>query len=147
MTLFHLSWGLLGPGSLIMPGNWGRILMAIGWQHQQAPKEIMLELARQRTAPQKPSRLECCFAFLSREESDRFRPYAGFHHHVLYEVELAEPDKGFSVFDIALMRMDGPLRVDWADAYWNGVVEIGETQPPNIREVLTLSPLRVVRVA
>jgi hypothetical protein len=145
MTLFHLSGGLFGPGSVIIPGNWGRILKAQSWQHAQAAKEVMLETARLRVAPEKPSRLECCFAFLSPEEADRFRPYAGFVHHVLYEVELVDPEKGFSVCDIALMKVDGPLRVDWADAYWNGVVEIAETRPPNIREILTLSALRIIR--
>ena len=64
-TFFHLSGGLLGEGSVILPGNWGRILRAYGWQHPQAAKEMILEAARLRIAPGKPSRLECCFAFPS----------------------------------------------------------------------------------
>jgi hypothetical protein len=33
ISYYHLSGALLEPGSVIMPGNWGRIVTAYGWPH------------------------------------------------------------------------------------------------------------------
>jgi hypothetical protein len=143
MELFHLNSGLLGPGSIIHPGNWGRVLMFHGWNHHQAAREMMLESARINGHADKPSRLKCCFAFLTIEEADRFRPM-GFDTHILYRVALADHAAATFTADTALCTFDGTPRIDWGNAYWNGVTEIGQTRPPHVREVLTLSPLKIL---
>lgn len=137
MTLFHFSGGMLGTSSIILPGNWGRVIEFHGWNHNCAAREMMLEAARLRHKD-KPSRLKCCFAFLTLDEAERFRPN-GFQAHMLYRVELEKPEEAIFIADTALCSFNGTARPEWADAYWNGVAELSDTRPPHIREILTLS--------
>src|SRR5262245_46478650 len=60
--LSHASSILLGPGSIILPGNWGRIIRAGGERHNRWPDEQVLEAVRLARYPKLPSRLDACFA-------------------------------------------------------------------------------------
>jgi hypothetical protein len=84
---------------------------------------MALEAARLRIAPEKPSRLNAAFVFLSVDEANRFRYPAppqrsGFEFHALYRVALREPDVPHCVVDWRLVNPVGDLRPDWAEAYW-----------------------------
>lgn len=153
-TYFHLAGIRLEPGSVIMPGNWGRVIRAIGWNHSHALREYALEQARQARFAHRPSRLESCFGFLSAAEATVFQQRTqGFQFHILYQVELTR-DEGVFVTDSRLCAPQGNLRVDWADVYWEGAdyphIHVSgmdwqaATQGLPLPEMLTTSPLVVI---
>ncbi len=59
---------------------------------------------------------------------------------VACEVELADAASPLFEADWTLVSPHGMLRLDWADEYWQGAGEGRAT-----REVLTLSPLRILK--
>ena len=136
----------LAPGSVVEPGNWGRILMkytANDPGQQLLVRELIFENTRLSAFPNKPSRLEAAFVFKTR---DAVPPdFLGSRRFdLLYEVELVDPS--------ALSHKAGMNLVDWpsgesvemlferARRYWAGE-EIA------IPELVTLSPLRIVALA
>jgi hypothetical protein len=48
---YHLHGGLLAPGSTILPGNYGRIIRAYGWQHNMAVRETATDTSALVGAP------------------------------------------------------------------------------------------------
>jgi hypothetical protein len=158
---FHLSGASLAVGSVIQPGNWGRIIRTVGWRHPEALKEMALENARNTRFSHRPSRLECAFAFVDGDEARNFRArIPGFTHHLLYRVSLLDPDAVSHVTD---SRLSGPqlnslLDDNWADAYWKdfdpatlvipgignwAAVAVHSPGGLQSREMLTLSALRI----
>lgn len=158
---FHLAGPILEPGSIIAPGNWGRIVRRLGWAHAFALREMALEEARILRFPDRPSRLEAAFVSPTIEEANRFRfiqgQVTGFEHHCLYRVKLLNPEALTFTTDHRLVTPSGLLRPDWADVYWRGLDPQGIPGPiPGIdhatmladntgpyREILTLSHLVV----
>ena len=63
----------LGRGSVVLPGNYGRMLRLGGWGHPQAMREVLLEAVRMRDFPDRPSRQNCVFCCLTVEEAALFR--------------------------------------------------------------------------
>jgi hypothetical protein len=57
MPLYHCSPAWLEPGSVIRPGNYGRVLKLNGPKHNHWLREEMLEFVRKHAFPDKPSRL------------------------------------------------------------------------------------------
>lgn len=154
---FHLSGAMLGPGSIIKSGNWGRIIRSWKWQHNSAFREMVLESARVLRFPHRPSRLECAFAFRSLDDARVFRQFNfnGFGKHVLYRVALCDPEAPAHDADTRLLNPLGDLRPDWADAYWMERAKQLDAIPgldaslraaPPLPEMLTLSDLRVEEV-
>ena len=145
MRLFHVAPTALRTGSVIEPGNWGRILALYrynpsnnGWM---MARELAFEMERLRTAPKAPSRTEACFALPSLDEAQRYR-FANAPLNVILEVELSEPDAACHYgFLQQFEGMHDQLFIasvkQRAEDYWNG---IGEGD----REVVTASGLRVV---
>lgn len=77
VVLFHCAPIPLAEGSVIEPGNWGRVVQlelprTPAWPLQCA-KELILEHARLHLAPQAPSRLSCAFACRTLEEATMYR--------------------------------------------------------------------------
>lgn len=157
---FHLAGPILAVGSVIKPGNWGRIIRGYGWSHTQAIKEMALENARVLRFPHRPSRLDSAFVFLTADEGRDFRQrIGGFTHHVLYRVSLDNPSALSHVTDSRLSGPQGSLHHDWTDFYWrefdptslvipgvNGVWASAVANAPggiNSREMLTLSDLTI----
>lgn len=148
---------MLGPGSIIKSGNWGRVIRSWKWQHNSALREMVLEAARVLRFPHRPSRLECAFAFRSLDDARVFRHhnFNGFGKHVLYRVALCDPEAPSHDADTRLLNPLGDLRPDWADAYWTdrdrqldaipGLDASLRAAPP-LPEMLTLSDLRVEEV-
>lgn len=155
MNYFHLAGPQLAVGSVIEPGNWGRIIRRASWAHNLAIREMALEHARALRFPSRPSRLDAAFVLPTREEAERFQSKEqGFNMHVLYRVTLRKPDSDIFITDWRLCTPCGAFRNDWPDAYWSGVDEAGRGSVPGIdwptgeegaphREVLTLSQLQI----
>lgn len=86
MPYFHCAPIRLGAGSIIEPGNWGRIKR----QFEQLPttnyREIALEFGRLALNPEAPSRLDCVFCCESRDDAEQ---YVAAHStwSVIHEVE------------------------------------------------------------
>lgn len=152
-SYYHLSGAHLESGSIIVPGNWGRVIRHYGWQHNFALREMALEAARIRLAPHLPSRMDAAFVLPTLEEARAFRTNSqGWQSHLLYRVTLCDPNATSHVVDSRLCGPAGTLRADWADAYWldpaaaaipgidNWAAATGGVQ---LREMLTLSKLRV----
>jgi hypothetical protein len=153
VNFFHLAGIQLAPGSIVEPGNWGRIILATGPQHPEYQREIALENARLAKYPHKPSRLKAAFTSVDAGEAKAFRArIPGFTHHILYWVELAEPHAPSHLTDTRLGKPQGTQAYDWADLYWRdydaAAIEIpgigswvGATNGIACREIVTLSPL------
>lgn len=159
-SFFHLAGQSLGPGSTILPGNWGRVIRRWGWVHTLAVREMALETYRLAHHPDLPSRMEAAFVFLTVEEANALKvgeggQRTGFEQHCLYRVRLTVPYAPSFVADHRLVAPVGPLRHDWAELYWRGLDTNGNPRfqqgdaAVNVpadgrgpyREMLTLSPL------
>ncbi len=137
--LFHCAAIPLGPGSLILPGNWGRLKRRFETDALQISREAILEDYRRRHWPDKPSRLKAAFACLTLEIA---RNYHAKHAPatLLYKVELLDPTApihygDYEVCMAGFQGIDGMQAV--AKRYWQG-------ESMNSPEIVTLSPLRVI---
>lgn len=90
---FHVAPILLGTGSVIHPGNWGRILRL--YQAKDANfvlyRETVLEQIRANEFSCKPSRLNCLFLLRSREDAIHYMKVAA-PLGLVYEVVVDNPD-------------------------------------------------------
>ena len=156
---FHLAGTLISNGSIIDPGNYGRIIRMHGWAHTQALREMAIETARLARFPEMPSRLDCCFAFLTAAEARFYQgTVAGFGYHILYRVSLAQKNAKVHIANYKGLIPIGQLNGTWPDSYWKPDPDANwqlaaSADPPIIeqmamrgeltREMLTLSPLVV----
>ena len=154
VSYFHLSGAMLALGSIIMPGNWGRMIKTLGWQHNLAIREMALENARVARYPNRPSRLDASFVLPTLEEARNFKQLiGGFGNHILYRVTLCDPDALSHITDSRLCGPAGNIRHDWVDVYWMdfaaqaaalpGIDWAAATGGLQLREMLTLSQLRI----
>jgi hypothetical protein len=152
-TYFHLTPIRLAAGSIIQPGNCGRII-----RKYQSPvtnmqtfgnawiiaREIVFDNVRMTRFPSKPSRLEAAFCCLDEPSARTYQAQAdGFKIQTLHEVELVDPSRPTHQAPLPMVDFaPGTLFVDEttqrAVAYWSG-------DPNGNQEIVTLSPLRVVR--
>jgi hypothetical protein len=145
---FHFNSSLLGPGSIILSGNWGRIVQLIGTQHREWERERILEEIRKAEFPDLPSRLECIFYFRSRAEAELYRMLLATNARlmVLYEVQLLDP---YVPQHVADWKGTGPYdeSKEWARRYWRGDImpDQGPKPGPLCRETLAVVPLRVLQ--
>lgn len=132
MILFHLVHVRLAPGSVILPGNYGRLIRRIGWQHSNALREAVLENVRAAAFPDRPSRLSCVFCLPSEDSARVFQAENdGFPHHVLHRVRVVA---GLGSGRVPVHRTDwrwvNPAATAgevpgtvWAERYWRGLHE------------------------
>jgi hypothetical protein len=90
MQYFHATSVLLQPQSVILRGNWGRIVRKFGHRHNLAMRESVLEHVRDAEFPALPSRFECAFVFDSLDEAVHYVQEKGREPMVVYEIELLE---------------------------------------------------------
>jgi hypothetical protein len=126
MPLYHVTQILLQPGSVILPGNYGRILGMYQMRDANAVlyRERFLEDIRQREFPKKPSRLSSSFCLESLQEAQFYRDNLAGRYHVIYEVELVDPGCNQHRADYnkvsPLMSEMAARMEDVARAYWMG---------------------------
>jgi hypothetical protein len=155
LQLVHLSSTALGPGSIVLPGNWGRVFGVLGWKHNRSVLEMALEASRKRVSPGAPSRLEAAFLCPTMQASANYLPASflfpdGETMALPYEVELVDPQSPsiLAYWHMVSPSPGSPLTDDWSDAYWATAVPLSAWQTIgdlNSREVLTTSALRIVR--
>ena len=109
--LFHAAPLKLAPGSVVLPGNWARIIRAIGERHDRWHQEGVLEQLRAARYAHLPSRLDACFACVN-EEALRFFVRHGNKDNpcppVLYEVQKVEPEANEHRTDFNLISANKP---------------------------------------
>jgi hypothetical protein len=144
-TYFHCAPIVLGVGSLVAPGNWGRILNLYDWNPNNFSlniwREALLEQARQIHAPTKPSRLHAAFTLPTLNEAIDYRtkhsPMSVIHEVVPTS---ASPAVHHGDYELAIYKFSGRYfqrMFDFGKDYW--------TVPPQANhEVLFDCALRVV---
>jgi hypothetical protein len=126
ITYFHCAPITLAPGSIIQPGNWGRILnhyeTTNGQINLNAVNEGLLEWARRLLAPTKPSRLESVFTLPTLQDAIDFR---NKHQRlsIIHEVIPTEddPTRHDGDYELAVTPYRGryvPQMLDFPDRYW-----------------------------
>jgi hypothetical protein len=147
MTLyFHFAPILLAPGSVIEPGNFGRIIRLHGANHFLHRREMAYELVRQNLFPLLPSRLDCLFCFPTQQEANLCRAHIrGFADSVLYEVENTALNPHLAhmnaIQHYQLPTFNHNLIVD----YWSGQQASTAPQGAIFREVLLPSAVKVLQ--
>lgn len=157
--LFHICSVPLATGSVILPGNWGRITRLIGLQNPDPKqlREAQIEDMRRRYFGYFPSRLDAAFAFLTQEEMRNFQSRnAAFSIGIAYRVSLQNPEASSAVGLLSAVSppKSGGFIIDWAYRYWESVatydaktgsimgeVATHEIDGDHTREIFTLSPL------
>lgn len=155
MALFHSCPVLLDVGSLILPGNYGRIILETGDSHSLWFREQALELVRQQRFPGKPSRFSSCFCCTSLETARFYMSVPARQGRigmlpVLYEVEKADPAAIEHIADFNVVQpLPGRSETmeQIAIRYWEASLWVAIADAPGIRceELVTSSPLRVVQ--
>ena len=154
MPLYHSSLSLLGPGSIVVPGNYGRIIRIVGESHRLWGREQTLEEVRKLEFPHKPSRLDSAFAYTSLETAKfhmNLPQVRGQLFPILYEVEKVDENAPEHRADYNVVQplprrpetMSEIARLYWTAGLWTSTVGGPNTKS---EEMLTLSPLRIVRM-
>lgn len=164
---FHIAATMLGDGSVVLPGNYGRNLRAysVGPNGMQGnfyalARELIFENVRKQHYPGKVSRFEACFLFESHEDARLY----GHHIHttgVIYEASIINQDAkihrgDFSMFqDSTLQQQTSFMSLHEVQArdYWANTPQMsmgadGVGIPrwgAETAEILTDSPIRLER--
>ncbi len=141
---FHASPILLTPQSIILPGNWGRILKMYKRNHagEVLLREKILEDIRRRYYSKKPSRLNAIFLLETLEEARNFRNQSN-PWNLIYEVEISDPSKPLHRGDynkVSPHPNENYLEKieEIAHAYWKGE----NIQRP---EIVVESPIKIIQ--
>ncbi|WP_426615355.1 DUF2441 domain-containing protein [Bradyrhizobium sp. McL0616] len=148
---YYLASLSLEPGSIIRPGNWGRIIeryetpsavrQTFGNLNTVA-RELLFEMVRLETFPDRPSRLRAAFCCPALADMQFYRAKIDPHgFQIIYEVELLEPDQPTHIAPLAMVDFaEGSLFLSETSAraqrYWTG-------HPDGPQEIVTLSPLKI----
>ncbi|MCS3896413.1 hypothetical protein M2171_005546 [Bradyrhizobium japonicum USDA 38] len=150
MPYFHCSSTMLEPGSIILPGNWGRIIRSTGWPHNLAFREAAFDYVREQEFPEKPSRLDSLFFFDDENEARFYANSDGRQHTMLpYEIELIDGGAQQHHADWRSIQPTTPsIDLSWVKDYWTG-----QMLPPHqdsiwtaaCREIIAITPARIIR--
>lgn len=125
-TYFHCAPITLGAGSIIEPGNWGRILNLYestnGQINQNAVNEALLEWARKALTPTKPSRLNSIFTLPTLADAISFRNRHQ-RNGVIHEVRLTDDDanRHYGDYEVAITPHQAryfKTMLDFPKRYW-----------------------------
>lgn len=145
MDYFHVAPTILGMGSIIMPGNWGRVIRLYNWEGSSlitTYRELALEQARMMIAPKAPSRLGCVYACETIEGALKYRATNALTSLIyrVQKVDAASPVFRTSWALIGSSPVEGasplPVLGENIQRYWIG-------NPDNDVEVLIGGPVRV----
>jgi hypothetical protein len=136
---------MLEPGAVISPGNWGRIIKQLGWQHGRSVFEVALEDQRARNFSHLPSRFDASFFFDDEGEARFYQAAQNLVTHLVYEIEPSDPAAAQHQTDWRNISPSGSLDNDWTHRYWAPIFQPPHPNGHVCREVLAVSPLRVLR--
>lgn len=154
MEIWHYAPIQLEPGSIINPGNWGRIISEAGPSHHCFAQEQVLENIRAMTFPYKPSRLRCNFAFRSKESAIAYQTIQqekGGYFNILYRVVplLTNPSVHFGDYNLVEVTKHATNDVEAnnnAGHYWANTTKTEWSRFPGVscEELLVESPFGIV---
>lgn len=140
-VFYHVSSNILGEGSIIMPGNWGRMLMWHATLSEVQFREHVFELVRLQHFADKPSRLSCVFAVETADEAARYQS-AHQPNGLIYEVCADEGNfskhRGHYNFSMGTERTPIQRFQELAKRYWS-------EEPTECIEVVIPAPVRIMR--
>lgn len=147
MLYFHACPILLATGSIISPGNFGRIINAAGPQHSLWEREQILEHIRASEFSYKPSRLHACFIFETGESAKFFRD-KHWPMNIIYSAEIVDINAPIHHGDFNCLPPIAGCSLSMEDVarrYWLDNLKIQIVEYPNLecREVVTSSPIRI----
>jgi hypothetical protein len=143
MPLFHVSLTLLQTGSVILPGNFGRMLRTYTMNQTGALyfREFILEDVRRSQFVGKPSRFESCFCLETLDKAEFYRTNVAGSNQIIYAVELVTPECNQHRGDFnKVSPLNNQLAsgmVQVAQDYWNGV----NIENP---EIVASGPIRIL---
>ncbi|OQW37870.1 MAG: hypothetical protein A4E19_11890 [Nitrospira sp. SG-bin1] len=137
---FHVAPILLSPGSVILPGNWGRILRVYLQANDVLFREYVLEEIRKSKYPEKPSRLKAVFLLETSEEALWYKNNLALTG-LVYEVE-AETD-GVAIHRGNYTRV-APVNQHMLDVMPRYAEEYWSTVPTERIEIVFPNPVTVV---
>lgn len=140
-VFYHVSSNILGEGSIIMPGNWGRMLMWHTTLTDAQFRERIFELVRLQHFADKPSRLSCVFAVETAEQAARYQATvqpSGLIYEVCVDDGNFAKHRGFYNFSMSPDRTPIQRFYDLAHRYWS-------EEPTECIEVLIQAPVRIMR--
>lgn len=136
----------LGPGSIVNPGNWGRIIKT--YTPQTSPnawlfiRELIFEEVRREFFPQKPSRFCSIFLCQDLEGIQEFKKVSNRVLDIIYEVEVLEEQLQAHTGDWTLFSIQNndtyATFSDRAKLYWSGE---NITKP----EFVTVSSIKIIK--
>jgi hypothetical protein len=155
MRFFHFAPMKLGPGSIIEPGNFGRILQTIppmpGNDGSYLPgyiaRELAFELVRERDFSSKPSRFSCIFGCPTLEDANRYSAVNNLgNRQVLHEVEAVDENAyhhigSLSFCDISYGVAFVTTVFQNATGYWSAV----EGDAAKGKELIAETPIRIIK--
>lgn len=153
MPLYRVCPTWLEQGSIIRPGNYGRIVRQLGKAHPRWGTEQVLEAVRAAAYPDKPSRLTSAFGCENVEVARVFRT-KNCHTALIYEVEPVDPDAHLHITDFNYIQtydqfedlrdMNNVAHIYWSNSSWFTIKD-----RPGLRcaETIIASALRVLREA
>jgi hypothetical protein len=140
-TYYWLGSYPLESGSIVLPGNWGRITQIQGFS-ANCCMEFIFETVRLESFAEKPSRLKSLFLCETIDGIRKFQQATGRIIDILYEVEIVDPEPLVFRTDwsFASTQSNLPVRqiIDFAKTYWLGL-------SAGNHEILTTSKIRILR--
>jgi len=159
-TFFHISPTILGVGSVILPGNFGRIVKLYNPSSVNfdiLTRETIFEQVRQQEFQDKPSRLDCLFLLESLEQAIEYKNKHAVWN-VIYEVSVDTTGKsihkGSYTFNIPQpinfpITMVPPPNTLQLNGYYNGLPELARTYwttvPVSDIEIIINAPATIIR--
>lgn len=145
MSYYWLASYDFEPGTIINPGNWGRILKKYDFtgngSNSKISREFIFESVRLRDYSHLPSRLECIFLLDDLQKAKEFQRERVMD--IIYEVsvldetaDIFEADMGLTNFPINSLSVEGWILL--AESYWSGMM------PQGLKELLVLSKIQIV---
>ena len=145
MELYHYCPVPLENGSVITPGNWGRIIRQYPMPdncNAIVVRELLLENIRLHLYPSYPSRLDCAYVCIGEESAKEFKSRRKLHF--CYHVDLVSPSMPSFQGSWKHFEMPPESLEDWhraAEKYWS---TNWATESPNTLELLTMSSIRIL---
>jgi len=150
MPRYHSTRDKHEAGDVILPGNFGRIILEGGPGHALWTREMANEAFRQQRFPNKPSRLSSTF------HTDNIATARAYRNQLtpgdtIYEVELVDPAAPVHRGNIHAVQGypdQGMSQEHVFNGYWTGTVDFSVAEYPGVvwDEFVSPSPLRVLRI-
>ena len=149
MKFYHWCPIPLEVGSIILPGNFGRIIRTqVGGGNILLLREYIYEEVRKRDYPDKPSRMESCFLCQDLNSALLFAQPNRFDFNptqLLYEVEILNPDAPIHIAPIEFVGVNPNVNAwnAWTSAaknYW----EWNPSYTLAPMEMVVNSPIKII---